>query len=98
VSSPVTVIFGLSGGYGIAPAGVVSDNTGHHHLLIDTALPDLSAPIPNDARHRHFGGGQTEATIDLEPGKHTLQMLLGDFAHIPQQPPLTSAPITITVE
>jgi len=98
VSSPVTVVFGLSGGYGVAPAGVVKDNTGHHHLLIDTGLPDLDKPIPKDEHHVHFGGGQTETTIELAPGKHTLQLLLGDFAHVPQKPPITSPPITITVE
>ncbi len=97
VTNPVTVVFGLRG-YGVAPAGVAQDNTGHHHLLIDTQLKDMSAPIPNDAEHRHFGGGQTETTIELAPGQHTLQLVLGNFAHIPHNPPITSAPITITVE
>ncbi len=97
VKNPVTVVFGLRG-FGVAPAGVVKDNTGHHHLLIDTDLSDLSAPIPNDAQHRHFGGGQTETTIELSPGQHTLQLVLGNFAHIPHQPPLMSERITITVE
>ncbi len=98
VKSPVTVVFGLSGGFGVAPAGVAQQKTGHHHLLIDTDLPDLSHPIPNDEQHRHFGGGQTETTIELSPGQHTLQLLLGDFAHIPHDPPLLSERITITVE
>lgn len=87
---------GLSGG-GIAPAGVDKANTGHHHLLIDVDLPPLDQPIPNDHNHLHFGLGQTEAHLDLPPGKHTLQLLLGDQNHIPHQPPLYSNRITITV-
>jgi hypothetical protein len=87
---------GLSGA-GIAPAGVDKPNTGHHHLLIDTDLPPLDQPIPNDHNHMHFGLGQTEARIDLPPGKHTLQLLLGDANHVPQNPPLYSPRITITV-
>tara|TARA_R110002073_G_scaffold132768_3_gene279816 strand:+ start:227 stop:628 length:402 start_codon:yes stop_codon:yes gene_type:complete len=97
VANPVTVVFGLRG-FGVAPAGVVKDNTGHHHLLIDTELADATAPIPNDAQHRHFGGGQTETTIELSPGQHTLQLVLGNFAHIPHNPPIVSEQITITVE
>ena len=97
LSSPVRVKFGLSG-FGVAPAGIDKANTGHHHLLIDTGLPALDMPVPSDDHHRHFGGGQTETTIDLSPGQHTLQLLLGDFAHRPHQPPLTSSVITITVE
>ena len=97
VSNPVTVVFGLRG-IGVAPAGVMQEGTGHHHLLIDTGLPDLDKPIPTDDQHRHFGGGQTEVTLELEPGTHTLQLLLGDYAHIPHTPPVVSAPITITVE
>jgi hypothetical protein len=98
ISGQVTVIFGLRNPYGVAPAGVVKDNTGHHHLLIDTDLPDLNSPIPNDENHRHFGGGQTETVLRLPPGKHTLQLLLGDFAHIAHKPPVMSERITITVE
>jgi hypothetical protein len=98
VSSPVTVIFGLRSPYGVAPAGIVVDQTGHHHLLIDTDLPDLNMPIPKDENHRHFGGGQTETTLELAPGKHTLQLLLGDFAHIAHKPPVISERITVTVE
>ena len=98
VNSPVTVIFGLRSPYGVAPAGIVKDQTGHHHLLIDTDLPDLNGPIPNDERHRHFGGGQTETILELAPGEHTLQLLLGDFAHIAHKPPVISERITITVE
>ena len=97
VTSPVTVVFGLRG-FGVAPAGVAKDNTGHHHLLIDTELTDLTVPIPNDAQHRHFGGGQTETTLELSPGQHTLQLVLGNFAHIPHNPPIVSERITITVE
>lgn len=98
VASPVIVVFGLAPPYGVAPAGVVKENTGHHHLLIDTDLPPLNAAIPNDAQHRHFGGGQTQVELELEPGQHTLQLLLGNFAHIPHTPPISSERITITVE
>ncbi len=97
VSSPFTVVFGLSG-MGVAPAGTQMDNTGHHHLIIDAELPPAGQPIPKDERHRHFGGGQTETVIDLPPGEHTLQLLLGDYAHVPHSPPVTSERITITVE
>ena len=90
------VRMGLSGA-GIAPAGVQKANTGHHHLLVDVDLPPLDQPIPNDHNHLHFGLGQTEARIELPPGKHTLQLLLGDENHIPHQPPLYSKRITITV-
>jgi len=97
VSSPVTVQFGLSG-IGVAPAGVEKAKTGHHHLLIDVAeLPAMDSPIPADDHHKHFGGGQTEVTIELAPGKHTLQLLLGDHHHIPHNPPVLSEPVTITV-
>lgn len=90
------VRMGLSGA-GIAPAGVEKANTGHHHLIIDADLPPLDQPIPNDHNHLHFGLGQTEARIDLPPGKHTLQLLLADANHVPHQPPLYSKRITITV-
>ena len=97
VANPVTVRFGLKG-MGVAPAGVEKANTGHHHLLIDVAdLPPLDEPIPADDQHRHFGGGQTEVTLDLPPGTHTLQLLLGDQNHIPFDPPVVSDQITITV-
>lgn len=97
VSSPVTVRFGLKG-MGVAPAGTQKDATGHHHLLIDAPLPPLDQPVPNDDHHKHFGAGQTETTVTLPPGKHTLQLLLGDFAHIPHDPPVKSPPISITVK
>jgi hypothetical protein len=97
VTSPVKVVFGLSG-MGVAPAGVDKGNTGHHHLLVDTGLPSLDKPIPSDDRHRHFGGGQTEAVIELAPGKHTLQLLFADFTHTPHSPPVVSEQITVTVE
>jgi hypothetical protein len=83
--------------FGVAPAGVRRDNTGHHHLIIDRDLPPLDEPIPNDKNHLHFGGGQTEARIELPPGTHTLQMLIGDADHVPHDPPVTSPKITITV-
>ncbi len=99
VKSPFLVQFGLSG-MGVAPAGVEKPNTGHHHLLIDTTLTpeQLKEPIPADDQHRHFGGGQTEAMITLPKGKHTLQLVLGDWSHIPHVPPVTSKVITITVD
>lgn len=98
VKNPVTVRFGLHG-MGVAPAGVERPETGHHHLLIDLdALPPLDQPIPADAQHRHFGGGQTETTLELPPGRHTLQLLLGDAQHIQHQRPVASERITITVE
>ena len=98
VSSPVTVQFGLKG-MGVAPAGIEKDKTGHHHLLIDVAeLPPLDEPIPADDSHKHFGGGQTEVTLELPPGSHTLQLLLGDQNHIPHEPPVLSEKITITVQ
>ncbi len=87
---------GLSGA-GIAPAGVAKDGTGHHHILIDAPLPNLDEPIPNDRNHLHFGMGQTEVRLDLPPGQHTLQLLLGDENHVPHHPPLYSKPITVTV-
>jgi len=98
VASPVTVEFGLKN-MGIAPAGVSSPNTGHHHLLIDAAeLPPLDQPLPKDEHHLHFGGGQTEAQVKLAPGKHTLQLIMGDANHVPHNPPVLSNKVTITVE
>lgn len=98
VKDPFTVRFGLKG-LGIAPAGVSFPNTGHHHLLIDTDLPsDLNAPLPESANVKHFGKGQTETTLSLPPGEHTLQLVFGDLNHVPHSPPLVSKKITITVE
>jgi hypothetical protein len=98
VTNPFKVQFGLSG-MGVAPAGVDKPNTGHHHLLIDVSEPlDPSEPIPQDKSHLHFGGGQTEALIELPPGKHTLQLVLGDLSHLPFHPPIVSDVITITVK
>ncbi len=97
VKGPVTVRFGLRG-MGVAPAGTVAEGTGHHHLVVDAPLPPAGQPIPNDANHLHFGKGQTETVLTLPPGKHTLQLLLGDHSHIPHEPIVASQPITITVE
>jgi hypothetical protein len=97
VTSPVKVVFGLEG-MTLAPAGDPTPDSGHHHLLVDSALPDLGQPIPKDAQHLHFGQAQTEAEITLAPGQHTLQLLLGDTNHVPHDPPVVSTPITITVE
>ena len=98
VSSPVKIVFGLKG-MGVAPAGIKFNNTGHHHLLIDlTELPDTNSPIPSDDNHRHFGKGQTEALIELKPGEHTLQLMLGDHMHIPHDPVVVSNKIKIYVE
>ena len=97
--SPVTVKFGLKG-MGIAPAGVKFDNTGHHHLLVDTELSELKldAPMPATDKIVHFGKGQTETTLTLTPGKHTLQLIFADQLHQSFDPPLTSKKITVTVK
>jgi hypothetical protein len=92
----VTIRFGLRG-MGVSPAGLERENSGHHHLLIDTELPPLDQPIPNDFNHLHFGAGQTEAEVTLKPGTHTLQLLFGDKDHIPHNPPLLSPPIRVVV-
>ena len=97
VSSPVTVIFGLKN-MGVAPAGVKQANTGHHHLIIDAPLPDSANPIPSDKHHMHFGKGQTEVSLTLAPGKHTLQLVLGDHLHIPHDPVVASEKVEITVK
>jgi hypothetical protein len=91
-----TIHFGLVN-MGVAPAGIDRPNTGHHHLLIDTKLPPLDEPIPNDFNHLHFGAGQTEAIVTLSPGRHTLQLLLGDENHVPHNPPIMSKPIRVYV-
>lgn len=97
VNSPVTVLFGLEN-FGVAPAGTQSEKAGHHHLIIDAPLPDLTQPIPATDNYRHFGGGQTQVSVELAPGKHTLQLLLGDHGHVPHDPPIYSEVVTITVE
>ena len=97
MSSPVKVVFGLSG-MGVAPAGTEKENTGHHHLIINADLPPADESIPADDNYRHFGGGQTETSVELAPGTHTLQLLVGDLNHVPHDPPIMSSKITITVE
>ena len=99
VQGPVTVRFGLKG-MGIAPAGVKFDNTGHHHLLVDTEFSELKldAPLPATDKILHFGKGQTETTLTLTPGKHTLQLVFADYLHQSFNPPLHSNKITITVD
>lgn len=99
VSNPVTLYFGLEG-MGVAPAGAEFSDTGHHHLFInlDPATTDLNEPIPATDQIRHFGGGQTQVTMDLPVGTHTLWLLLGDYAHVPHDPAIMSEPLVITVE
>jgi len=105
VSSPVKIKFGLSG-MGVAPAGTEKENTGHHHILLPRPPlgegPDgdeeLEYGLPADENHIHFGGGQTEVSLDLPAGTHTLQLVLGDLNHVPHDPPITTEVITITVE
>jgi Domain of unknown function (DUF4399) len=83
--------------FGVAPAGITKDNTGHHHLLVNVPLPKLDEPIPNDKSHLHFGAGQTETILELPPGTYTLQLLMGDAEHVPHDPPVMSKKITIRV-
>ncbi len=97
VTSPVSIEFGIEG-MSVVKAGDSQPDSGHHHLLVDTDLPDFGLPIPADEHHIHFGDGSTSTEITLEPGKHTLRMLLGDHLHIPHDSPIMSDPITITVE
>ena len=93
---PIRVWFGLRN-MGVAPKGVSFPNSGHHHLLIDTELPPLDQEIPSDRNHLHFGAGETETVIILAPGRHTLQLLMGDARHLPHAPPLMSRKISIVV-
>lgn len=96
VPSTFKVVFGLSG-MGVAPAGAEREKTGHHHLLVDMeTLPSLDQPLGKEVKH--FGGGQTETTLTLPPGKHTLQLILGDHLHKPHNPPVVSERITIDVK
>jgi hypothetical protein len=97
VSSPVRVEFAIVG-MELAPAGKDTENSGHHHVLIDTDLPDMTQPIPADAMHVHFGDGAATAELVLAPGEHTLQLLFADYRHLPHDPPVYSGRITITVE
>ena len=98
VEKEFTVRFGLKG-MGVAPAGITLDKTGHHHLLIDVAeLPPMNQPLPNDATHKHFGGGQTEISDQLTPGNHSLQLVLADGGHIPHNPAVVSEKISVTVD
>ena len=96
VSDTCTVVFGLEG-MGVAPAGTEKPNTGHHHLVVDgKELPSLNQPMGSDVKH--FGGGQTQTTLTLPKGEHTLQLVLGDHNHVPHDPPVVSEVITVTVE
>jgi hypothetical protein len=98
VRGPVKVVMGLAG-MGVAPAGISIPNTGHHHILVNhPGNLDLNAALQTDDTHRHFGLGQTEATLNLPPGRHTLRLVLGDANHVPHQPPVMSETITITVQ
>lgn len=105
VSSPFVVVFGLRG-MGVAPAGTEKEMTGHHHLFInrpplgegEDGADELANGIPSDENHIHFGGGQTETTVELPSGQHTLQLVLGDYGHVPHATPIVSEVITITVE
>ena len=98
VTSPFTVVFGLKG-MGVAPAGINQAETGHHHLLIDVAtMPDMNVPLPATDNIKHFGKGQTETEVTLPPGRHTLQLVLGDYLHTPHDAPVVSEKITITVK
>jgi len=97
VTSPFGLEFGVTG-MAIVPAGTDQAFSGHHHLLIDVDLPPEGLPIPKDANHVHFGDGSFVTEISLEPGQHTLQLVLGDHRHIPHDPPVVSEKITITVE
>ena len=97
VKSPVLVQFGLAG-MGVAPAGSTNPNTGHHHLIIDADTPPAGMPIPMDEKHRHFGGGQTEMSVQLTPGNHSLQLVLADGGHVPHNPAVVSEKIAVTVD
>ena len=96
LKSPFLIQFGLSG-KGIAPAGTDVDNTGHHHLLINVDEVNYSMPIPSSKQHLHFGLGQTETILSLPPGRHKLQLILGDKYHVPHDPPLVSEIVEINV-
>ncbi len=97
VSSPVSIEFGIAG-MAVVPAGQDAPHSGHHHLIIDAPLPDLSLPVPKSEHYVHFGDGSASTELDLEPGEHTLQLLFADFLHIPHEPAIKSETITIVVE
>ena len=97
LTNPITVEFGIEG-MAVTRAGDNAPNSGHHHLLVDVGLPDLGLPIPADENHIHFGDGSTSTELTLEPGSHSLQLLLGDHLHIPHEPPVLSESINIVVE
>ena len=97
VDKTFEVVFGISG-MTLAPAGTYDSGTGHHHLIIDAPLPDLSMPVPANTQYLHFGKGQDKTMLTLEPGKHKLQMILGDGNHIPHSPPIYSEIIEIEVK
>jgi len=99
VANPVTIVFGLEG-MGVAPAGTEKENTGHHHLLINTdpGSVDMDSSLPATDEIVHFGGGQTQVTLDLPSGTHTLHLLLGDLSHVPHDPPVLSEVISVTVQ
>ena len=97
VSSPVRIEFGIEG-MAVVKAGDNAPASGHHHLLVDTGMPNSSLPIPADANHIHFGDGSTSTELSLESGAHTLQLLLGDHLHIPHDPPVASETITVSVQ
>ena len=97
VSNPIAIEFGIEG-MSVVAAGVNKNHSGHHHLLVDTGVPDVGLPIPADANHIHFGDASTATELTLAPGEHTLRLLLGDHLHIPHDPPVVSDPITIMVE
>jgi len=98
VKGPVVVQFGLKG-MGVAPAGIEFPDTGHHHVVVDRELPPLTDYLPtDDPKIVHFGKGQTETTLKLEPGTHTLQLVFADQDHRPHVPPVVSEKITITVQ
>jgi hypothetical protein len=96
LKSPIVVRFGLEQ-MGIAPAGVAHAHTGHHHLIVDAELPPAALPVPKSEHYLHFGGGQTEIRLELAPGPHTLQLMLGDHNHVPHDPPVVSERITIEI-
>ena len=97
LNGKVNVKFGLKN-FGVAPAGIQIQNTGHHHLIINAELPAFNMPIPADKNHVHFGKGQTEVELELSKGEHTLQLLLGDYRHIPHDPPIYSKRIKIFID